>query len=280
MSARASSMRGLANPGAAALTTARRVFAVVFSIFMLLPLTIILVASFTNEGYVQFPPESFGIRWYVAAIENRAFMDGLIFSLETAIGVAVVAGLLGIAGALVLARTRFPGRDAILSLLLMPLALPHIVLAIALLQIFGSFRIATSPWGLMAGHVLITLPYVLRLTMTSLLGFDRQIERASASLGASSWQTFRYVTLPMIAPGVVAGLVFAFLLSFDEVTISLFTSLPGRTTLPAEIFNFATQGSDPVVTAVSGLMIIIASGVLLIVERFFGVLRLIANEQR
>jgi putative spermidine/putrescine transport system permease protein len=272
--------RVLASPGSGAWTAARRIFAVVFSVFMLLPLTIILVASFTNEGYVQFPPDSFGIRWYVAAINNRAFMDGLLFSLQTAIGVAAIAGVLGIAGALVLARARFPGRDTILSLLLMPLALPHIVLAIALLQIFGSLRIATSPWGLMAGHVLITLPYVLRLTMTSLLGFDRQIERASASLGATAWQTFRYVTLPIIAPGVVAGLVFAFLLSFDEVTISLFTSLPGRSTLPAEIFNFATQGSDPVVTAVSGLMIIIASGVLLIVERFFGVLRLIANEQR
>jgi putative spermidine/putrescine transport system permease protein len=124
------------------------------------------------------------------------------------------------------------------------------------------------------------MPYVVRLTMTSLVGLDRQIERASYSLGASPWQTLRLVILPMIAPGIVAGVMFAFLLSFDEVTISLFTSLPGRTTLPAEIFNFASQGSDPVITAVSGLMIIVASVLVLLVEKFFGALRLIANETR
>ena len=103
---------------------------------------------------------------------------------------------------------------------------------------------------------------------------------ASYSLGASPWQTLRLITLPMIAPGAVAGIVFAFLLSFDEVTISLFTALPGQTTLPAEIFGYASTGSDPVIGAVSGLMIFFAAGLILVVERFFGVLRLIAHEDR
>lgn len=259
---------------------ARRLFAVLFSAFMLLPLVIIMITSFTNEGYVRFPPSSFGFRWYFAAINNRDVMSGMVFSLQTASIVALTSGILGVMGALVLARKRFRGREAILSLLMTPIALPHIVFAIALLQLFGTLGIASSPYGLVAGHVLLTLPYVLRLTMTSLLGLDRQIERASYSLGASPWETLRLIILPMIAPGVIAGVMFAFLLSFDEVTISLFTSLPGRTTLPAQIFNLATEGSDPIITSVSGLMIIIASLLLMVVERFFGVLRLIANEQQ
>lgn len=258
----------------------RRAFAIVFSIFMLAPIVVIMIASFTGEGYVQFPPQSYGIRWYIEAIQNRTFMRGLIFSLEVAVAVSVISGTLGVLGALVLARVNFPGRDAIVGLLMVPIALPHIVLAIALLQAFGTMGVASSPWGLAAGHILLTVPYVLRLTMTSLYGLNRQIEQASYSLGASPTQTLRQIILPMIAPGVVAGVLFAFLLSFDEVTISLFTSTPGYTTLPAAIFNFAAEGSDPVITAVSGLMIILVSIILFVIERYFGVLRLIAHEDK
>lgn len=258
----------------------RRLFAVLFSLFMLMPLAIILIVSFTNEGYVRFPPSSFGLRWYKAALENPYFTGALVFSIEIATFVAVVSGILGVASALVLTRYRFRGREAIVNVLMMPIALPHIVLAIALLQLFATVGVPSSPYGLVAGHLLITVPYVLRLTMASLSGMDRQIETASASLGASPWQTLRLVILPMIAPGAVAGILFAFLVSFDEVTISLFTALPGRTTLPAEIFNFASQGSDPVITAVSGVMILLAGGLVIVVERFFGVLRLIGNEER
>lgn len=247
---------------------------------MLLPLMIILVTSFTNEGYVKFPPRSFGLRWYKAVLANADFTSGLIFSLGIATIVALVAGALAVLSAVGLSRQRFPGRSAVIALLTMPLTLPHIVLAIALLQFVTALAIPSSPYGLLAGHLLITIPYVLRLTMTSLNGLDPQLERASYTLGASRWQTLRLVILPMIGPAVLAGVVFAFLLSFDEVTISLFTSLPGRATLPAQIFEFASQGSDPVITAVSGLMIILASALVLVVEYCFGVLRLIANEQK
>lgn len=259
---------------------ARRLFAVVFSGLMLLPLMIVLVSSFTNEGYVKFPPSSFGLRWYRAALANADFTGGLIFSLEIATIVAIVSGTLGVLSAAVLSRHKFPGRNAVIALLTMPLTLPHIVLAIALLQFFSALAVPSSPYGLLAGHLIITIPYVLRLTMASLRDVDPQIERASYTLGASRWQTLRLVILPMIAPAVLAGVVFAFLLSFDEVTISLFTALPGSTTLPAQIFAFASQGSDPVITAVSGLMTILASALVLVVEYFFGVLRLIANEQK
>jgi putative spermidine/putrescine transport system permease protein len=258
---------------------ARRAYAVAFSVFMLMPLFIVLFVSFTDDGYVKFPPSSFGLRWYVAALNNSDFRSGLVFSLEIAIFVAAVAAVLGVSAALVLSRFRTLTSDAVTAVLTMPLAVPHIVIAIALLQFFGLLAIPSSPYGLVCGHLLITMPYVLRLTLTSIKSADRQLDRASASLGASTWYTIRRVTLPMILPGVLAGVIFAFLISFDEVTISLFTALPSRTTLPAQIFAFASQGSDPVVTAVSGLMIFLSSGIVILTERFFGVLRLIANEQ-
>lgn len=259
--------------------TARRVFAVLFSMFMLAPLLVIMVVSFTDEGYVRFPPGSFGIKWYIAAFQNPYFQSGLIFSLKIGVFVAVVSGALGILAALVLGRYRFPGRAAILSLLLMPVAIPHVVIAIALLQFISLLALPSAPLGIVGGHILITLPFVLRLTMTSVVALDPQAERASYSLGASPLQTLRYVILPMIAPGAVAGTIFAFLISFDEVTISLFLALPGNTSLPAEIFNFASQGSDPIITAVSGAKIVFAVLLMLIVERRYGVLRLMAERK-
>lgn len=263
--------------GNGALNLARRAFAVAFSIYMLLPLGVVLLASFTSADYVQFPPVSFGWRWYGEVFQNRYLMDGLLLSVQVAAAVALISGVLGIAAAFAIARGRFPGRNAVVALLTMPLALPHVVIALALLQVFAMIRVATAPWGLLAGHVLITLPYVLRLTLTSLHDMDHQIERASFSLGATHWQTFRLVTLPIIAPGVVAGILFAFLLSFDEVTISIFLATPDNTTLPAQIFSIASQGSDPVITAASGLLIIIATALVLLVERYFGVIRLLAG---
>ena len=256
----------------------RRAFAVLFAFFMLFPIGVVLLVSFTAENYVHFPPARYGLRWYFAAIGDPTFMHALLYSAEIAAAVAFLAGLLGVTSALVLNRIEGAGARALSALIMMPLALPHIVIAIALLQLFSTAALPLAPYGLIAGHLIVTAPFVVRLTMTSLADLNRQLELSSHSLGASPWQTFRYVTLPLIAPGVAAGILFAFLLSFDEVTISLFLALPGQTPLPAELFNYASQGDDPVITAVSGIMIILTALLLLLVERVFGALRLIANE--
>ena len=259
-------------------TLMRRLYGLAFCVYMLLPLVIVLIVSFSADSFVQFPPESYGMRWYLSAMRNANFVGSFLFSFKIACAIAVVAGVLGLLSALALTRYAFRGRDAVIGLLTVPLALPHIVLAIALLQLFTIFAVPTSPYALFIGHLLITVPYVLRLTLTSLRGMDPQLERASQSLGATSWQTTRYVVLPNIAPGLLAGVVFSFLISFDEVTISLFTGLPGNTTLPTEIFHIASQGSDPIVTAVSGIMILLSAALVLLAEKTVGVLKMIANE--
>ncbi len=258
---------------------ARRSYAVLFCLFMLAPSIVILVVSVTAEDFVRFPPREFGLRWYWAALDNQYFRDGFYFSVKIALVVALLSGVLGVLAALVLARVEFPGRGAILAVLLMPVAIPHIVIAIALLQFMALLRWPSAPIGIIGGHLLVALPFVLRLTMTSVIALDPALEKASASLGASRFQTLRYVTLPMIAPGAIAGTIFAFLLSFDEVTISIFLALPGQTSLPAQVFNFASQGSDPVITAVSGAMILFTLILMLLIEKFYGVLRLMADRK-
>ncbi|WP_431280855.1 ABC transporter permease [Humitalea sp. 24SJ18S-53] len=255
-------------------------FAIVFSIFMLAPMVVVLGASFTAEGYIQFPPASLGLRWYREAFANESFVNALYLSLRIATATAVLSGLLGVAAAIALTDVRMPGRQALVGLATLPLALPHIVLAIALLQLFGMIRVATAPYALLAGHVLTTLPYVLRLTMNSLAGLDPKLELASQSLGASRIQTLRRIVVPLGARGILAGILFSFLLSFDEVTIALFTATPGQMTLPAEIFSYASQGADPVIAAASGIMIMISAVLVLVIERCFGVLRLIIGDSR
>jgi len=252
-----------------------RIAAFLFMVFMLAPLIVIVIASFTDDGYVQFPPSTYGIRWYRQVFQSANIMGGVLFSFEIALAAALLSGLLGVASALALSRANFRGRDAIVYFLTMPLSVPHVVLALAFLQVLSMVQIATSPWGIVASHILITTPYVLRLAQTSLADLDQTIERASYSLGATPAQTFRMIILPMIAPGVIAGVFFAFLLSFDEVTISIFLSTPGKTTLPAQIFAIASTGSDPIVTATSGLLIIVAIIAILFIEKFFGSLRLL-----
>ena len=254
-----------------------QVFGAVFILFMLAPLAVVVLASFTDGGYVRFPPTAFGVRWYLEVFRNQDIMHGFLFSLEIALAVAAISGALGVAAALAMVRWSFPGKNGLLGLLTMPLAVPQVVLALALLQTLAVVQVATSPWGIIGGHLLITMPYVLRLTLTSLHDLDHTMERASYSLGASQWETIRLVTLPLIAPGVVAGVFFAFLLSFDEVTISIFLAIPGKTTLPAQVFAIAATGSDPIITATSGLLIILATAFVLIIERSFGALRLLTG---
>ncbi|MBJ3776726.1 ABC transporter permease [Acuticoccus mangrovi] len=256
-----------------------RIYGVLFSAFMLAPMVVVLAASFTGEGYISFPPASLSTRWYVEVLQNNTFMNALSFSLQIAAITATASGLVGVLSAVVLVKPSFPGRTFLVSLAMMPLTLPHIVLAIALLQLFGSLAIPSAPYALLMGHILITVPYVLRLTMTSLGGLDPRLELASFTLGASRSYTLRHVVLPLGLRGILAGILFAFLLSFDEITISLFTALPGKMTLPAEIFSYASQGSDPVIAAASGLMIIISAVVVIIIEWWFGLLRLILGDE-
>jgi putative spermidine/putrescine transport system permease protein len=250
-------------------------------LYILTPLIFVTWLSFFSQEIPSFPPEGYSLKWYAAIPGNDRFVSGFLLSLQlgviaTAIGIAV-----GVPAALCLARYRFGGREALNSLLLMPLVVPGVVLGIALYVFHVETEINTglpvlgSLIGLVSGHVLIVIPWTVRLVTASLAGFNRSLEEAAQSLGADRWTTFRRVTLPSILPGVVAAALFSFVSSFGNLELSLFLVGPGRTTLPIAILQYLEWKIDPTIAAVSVLQIAFIGLGMLITDRFVKLSRVV-----
>jgi putative spermidine/putrescine transport system permease protein len=261
----------LALKGSAAITLA----------YILTPLVFVIWLAFFRQEIPSFPPEGYSLRWFAAIADNDRFVSGFLLSLELAV-IATATGLcLGLPAALCLSRFHFGGREALNSLLLLPLVVPGIVLGIALYVFDVEAEIATglpivgSLVGLIAGHVLIVIPWTVRLVMASLAGLDRSIEEAAQSLGADRVTTFRRVTLPAIRPGVVAAALFGFVSSFGNLEMSLFLVGPGRTTLPIAIIQYLEWKIDPTIAAVSVMQILLIAAAMLITDRFVRISRVV-----
>lgn len=254
-----------------------RTYAVIGVIVVLAPLIVVILASFTADKFVTFPPEHWGTLWYSMAVHDPELISAFKLSIIVAIIVAAASSALGTLAAVGVHRSSFRGRGLITTALLTPIALPHIVIAIGLLELLSFLRVSTAPLGLILGDVAITLPFTLRLALTGLAGVDPLLEKASANLGASWWYTLRRVTVPLIAPAALAGAAFAFLISWDETTIAIFMSTPSSITLPVQIFDDIQETSDPAVIAASALMIAISIVLLLAVDKAFGFLRLLSG---
>jgi putative spermidine/putrescine transport system permease protein len=248
--------------------------------FVMAPIVVVLLASFTAAEYTSFPPHGLSLRWYLEIADNPEFIESFRVSAIVAAITGVLATVLGTLAALVLVRHRFAGRDAVNAFFLSPLMLPAVILGIALLQFYTRVGITRTPFALVCGHLVITVPYVIRLVAASLAGFDRSLELAAMNLGATPWQTFRRVTLPLIRPGIVAGATFAVIVSFDDVSVSLFLAGPHSTTLPVRIFSYIEQTFDPLATAVCSVLILIAAVGVVVIERSIGLGKLFgATEQ-
>lgn len=249
-------------------------YAVVICCFSIAPVAVIFLESLTGADYVSFPPVGLSLKWYLEIPKRPEFVASLLTSFVVAAGASVVSTALGALAALALVRYRFPGRTALQGLFLSPLSVPGIVLGIALLQFYANYGIPRTGLSLTLAHLVITTPYTTRLVSVALAGFDRNLELAARSLGADTWTAFRLVTLPLIRPGLLAGAVFAFIVSFDDLAVSLFLASPGAMTLPVRIFTYIEQIYDPLITAVSSLLILVAAVVVLLVERTVGMGRL------
>jgi putative spermidine/putrescine transport system permease protein len=245
---------------------------------VLLPLLVIVATSFTTLGYVAFPPQGFTLRWYGEALKRREFLDSFSLSLWVAAVTAVLAVGLGTPVAVALTRYRFAGRELANGFFMSPLILPTIVIGIALLQFYNRMRIGSTAVGLVLGHVIVTTPYAIRLVSAGLTGLDRSIELAARNLGAHPVRAFLRVTLPLILPGMVAGGTFAFITSFDNVTISVFLATPRMVTLPVRIYNLWDQPLQPWLIAICSLVIVWTALLIAVIERVVSVRRLFAGE--
>ncbi len=246
--------------------------------FLLAPLVVIVLSSLTRTDYIVFPPKGITLRWYLEIFKHEEFLQSFALSAFVATLASLVSVALGTPVAIATARHRFPGREFFNTLFLSPLMLPSVVLGVALLQYYSRLGIASSPYSLVLGHLILTVPYVVRLVSASLAGMDPSVERAAAGLGASPWQVFWRVTLPIIKSGVIAGGAFAFVISFDDLTVALFIVSTDMVTLPVRIFTYMQYQYDPLITSVSTAMIGLAAVAMFVIERVLGLGKLFQTE--
>jgi len=253
-------------------------FHALFIGFILAPLAIVCVVAFTPLGYISLPTDGLSLRWFAAILDNPRFISAFWLSLALGLVSSILATALAIPAALAVARFRFRGRDAISAFLLSPLMIPHIVLGVAFLRFFSAANINGTFSGLVMAHVIVILPFALRLVLASATGMDPAVERAAVSLGAGRLTVFRRITLPLILPGIVSGWLLAFITSFDELTMSVFIASPSTTTLPVRMFLHIQDTIDPLVAAVSALMIAGTLVLMLALDRLVGLERLFVGK--
>lgn len=257
--------------------------AVIALVFLLLltPVVMIVWTAFIDSVFVSFPPRGYTLKWFWAAAANDAFASGFLTSLKVAAISSLIGVVLGTLASLALVRGRFPGRGAIGSLLLMPLMVPNIALGVALYVFFigvsdrVGIELSQGGLGLILAHVLLTLPWSIRLVTANLVTVDRSIEEAAANLGARPWQTFWLVTLPQMRSGVIAAALFGFIISFENLELSLLLVGPGSTTLPIAIMQYLEFNMDPTIAAVSAAQIVVIAGLLLVTDRFVKLSRIV-----
>lgn len=248
-----------------------------FVAFMLAPILVVCFVAFTPEGYLSFPTHTWSLRWFRAIARYPEFIAAFWRSLGLGALSSAVAVAISVPAALAIARYRFPGREAMSALFMSPLMIPHIVLGVAFLRFFTQVGLGGTFAGLVLAHIVIVLPFALRLTLASAIGLDQAIEHAAVSLGASEWTVLRRVTLPLVAPGLISGWALAFINSFDEVTMTVFVSAPGTVTLPVQMFLYIQDNIDPLVTSVSACVIAITVAALVALDRAYGLERLLVG---
>ncbi len=252
-------------------------FHALFMVFVLTPLAAVCITAFTPENYLSVPYGHFSLRWFNILLHRADFLRAAWLSVRLAAMAATLAVAVATPAALALARHRFAGREALSALFMSPLTIPHVVLGIALLRYLTQIGMGATFAGLVVGHVLLVTPFALRLVLASAASMDVRIQQAAISLGAGRFATWRRITLPLILPGVVAGWVLAFIVSFDEVAMTVFLTNPGTETLPLRMLNHIQETTDPLVAAVSALLIAATALLALLLDRFFGLDRLLSG---
>lgn len=244
---------------------------------LLAPAVIVLGASLTRGSLLQFPPDGVSLTWYARAWGSQEFTSAIWISTYLAVLASGISLALGFSAAFVIDRFAFPGRAIFQSLLLSPIVIPIVVLGLALLYLLSSLRIGQSLAGLLIGHILVSLPYVVRALLNGLSLFNTTLEEAALNLGASPLRAVTRVTVPMLMPNLVAGAIFAFVTSFGNITLSVFLSGASTVTLPVRIFSFVESSYDPTVAAVSGFVIFVTLGTILIAERLVGMTKIVGK---
>ncbi|MBL8702828.1 MAG: ABC transporter permease [Alphaproteobacteria bacterium] len=252
------------------------ILAIAVAIFMLAPLVVVVVSSFSASEFLVFPPRGWSLRWYEEILRSRVYLDAAWFSLKLALVVTALALALGAGAAIAITRHAVPGSEVLQGFFLSPLVIPTILLGIGLLMASSRWAGGPSFWTLAAGHVVVTLPYVVRTVAATLARSDRSLEEAARVMGAPWWRRYWHVVLPQARPGLAAGAFFAFNVSFDEAVVALFLRAPGVETLPLLIYSKLEFSPDPSVAAAASLMILLTVVLMIALDRAVGLDRVAA----
>ena len=254
-------------------------FHLMVTAFMLAPLVVVCLVAFTPENTLSVPWGVYSLRWFRAVFEHGDLVQSFWNSLGVAAVAATVAVALAVPAGMAIARHEFRGRNALNALLMSPLIVPHLVLGVALLRLFALIGSRGSSAWLTAAHVVVITPYALRLVVAALTGLDRSIEQAALSLGASRATVFLRITAPLMLPGITGGWLLAFINSFDEVTMSIFITSPRTVTLPVRMYTIATESVDPMMAAVSALIVGMTAVVMLVLDRLYGLDKILVGQR-
>jgi spermidine/putrescine transport system permease protein len=238
-----------------------RAFTVVVYLFMFLPVAVVVLLAFNANQFGSFPMEGFSFRWFVALWNNDAIVRAFKTSLLLGGLTAFFSTTIGVLASLALVRYEFRGKSLITTALVAPILVPEVVLAVALLLFLRWLEMPKSFPLLLLGHVIFTLPFVVLIVQARLVAVRRELEEAAMSLGANAFHTFREVTLPLIMPAVFAGLIFAFTISFDDITGTLFWKPGGVETVPTQIFAMLRNSISPEINALGAVMVVITVAV-------------------
>ena len=229
------------------------------ALFLVLPTFVVVPMSFSSAEMLIFPPPGFSTRWYLAYASDPLWRLATLNSLTVAAGTTVLATVLGTLAALGLLRGRVPFRQLLIGVFLLPMIVPTIVTAVGTYSVFARLGLAGTVTGMILGHTILALPFVFINVAAVLQRVNWAIEQAARSLGATATRALLLVVLPTIMPGVVAGAIFAFLTSFDEVVVALFLSGVRAVTLPVQMWSGIRFEINPTVAAVSVILVLVST---------------------
>lgn len=239
--------------------------------FLLLPVLVVIPSAFSSEASMTFPPHGLSLQWFAKLADFPQFVTAFLRSCVVAVGSTAIAMLIGLPASYALARTKFPFRDTLEAILLLPIVFPAVVFGVSMLILLAPMGLVGSVTGLVMAHVILTVPYVIRTVTAGIKEISYDLEEAAHTLGASRLRSTLAVTLPLLKPALLASVTFSFIISFDEFVVTLFLVESGTATLPVEMFNYAQHFLDPTIAAVSFIMICITAGFVWLLDRVWGV---------
>lgn len=247
--------------------------------FVLLPVVVVTIASFNEKAILTFPPESYSLKWFARVFSYPDFREGFKASVVVTLCSSLIALVVGCGLSIAVKRCEFWGKSTLLAILHAPLVVPHFTLGLGLLILVSQVSMNRSYGVVILCHVMLVLPFVLRSVYVSMENLDARLEHAAASLGASPLKVIFTITIPLLAPGLFGGWLFAAIMSFSEFTASLFVTTQATQTLPVTMYNYVREFADPTLAALSVVYIAVTAIILIFANYFMGLGKILNIEE-